>query len=96
MNAIRLRLSELGFCVFRINVGSGRTVDGRYFKTGVPRGFSDLVAVKDGRVFFIEVKVKPNRPTKEQLNFIEQMKCRYGAAAGVAYSVEEAERICMI
>jgi len=82
----------MGFTVFRINVGNFYTKDERYIKSGVPRGFSDLFAVKDGRAYFIEVKVKPNKPTKDQLNFIDRMRER-GCVAGVAYSVEEAIKI---
>lgn len=93
-NEIRLRLSRLGFAVFRTNVGKFRDIDGRWHDTGLPKGFSDLLAVRNGRAYFIEVKVKPNKPSDEQLNFIGQMKNRYGCAAGVAYSVEDAERIC--
>ena len=35
-NAVRRALSENGCVIFRINVGKGRTFDGRYFDTGVP------------------------------------------------------------
>ena len=92
-NLIRLELSRLGYTVFRANVGTVLMKDGRWFDTGLPKGFSDLFAVKDGRVYFIECKVKPNKPTPEQLNFIERM-IQQGCAAGIAYSVEEAVKIC--
>lgn len=94
MNRIRLDLSQSGFAVFRANVGKVRTPDGRFFDTGLPKGFSDLFAVKDGRIFFIEVKVKPRKPTKEQLDFLKAMKDFYSCDGGVAYSVEEARNIC--
>ena len=94
MNRIRLDLSQSGFAVFRANVGKVRTPDGRFFDTGLPKGFSDLFAVKDGRIFFIEVKVKPRKPTKEQLDFLKAMKACYSCDGGVAYSVEEARNIC--
>ncbi|MBQ6712466.1 MAG: VRR-NUC domain-containing protein [Selenomonadales bacterium] len=94
MNMIRLRLTECGFTVFRVNVAKVRLPDGRFFKTGLPRGFSDLFAVKDGRAYFIEVKTGNNKPTQEQLNFIEQMK-KKGCTAGVVWSVREAERLCL-
>ena len=94
MNMIRLRLTELGFVVFRANVAKVRLPVGRFFKTGLPRGFSDLFAVKDGKAYFIEVKTGNNKPTQEQLNFIEQMKKR-GCTAGVVWSVEEVERLCL-
>lgn len=92
-NSIRLRLSELGFMVFRANVGKVRLADGRFFDTGLPPGFSDLFAVKDGKIYFIEVKVKPNKPSQKQLDFLELVK-KHGCRAGVAYSLEDAERIC--
>lgn len=92
-SAIRLKLSELGFCVFRINVGKFKTSDGRWFDTGVPKGFSDLFAVKNGKVYFIEVKTPEGKPTKEQTNFISVMRTRYGCVAGIARSAEDALRL---
>jgi hypothetical protein len=93
MNNIRLELSKQGYRVFRLNVGKFKMADGRWFDTGLPNGTSDLMAIKDGKTHFIEVKVKPNTPSDEQENFIEQMK-RLGCKAGVAYSVDEAVDIC--
>ena len=92
-NSIRMKLSELGFCVFRINDGRFKTEDGRWFDTGLPKGFSDLMAVKNGKVYFVEVKTETGKASPEQLNFIEQMKKRYGCQAGIARSVEDAVRI---
>lgn len=95
-NKIRIELSKYGK-VFRANVGKIRMDDGRYFDTGLPKGHSDLVFYKppNGTACFIEVKVKPNKPTAEQLNFIKQMR-NIGCNAGVAYSVKEALGICQI
>ena len=64
-----------------------------YFSTGAVKGRSDLSAIKDGRISFIEVKNEVGRPSVEQLNFIQQMRTRYGCSAGVARSVEDALRI---
>ena len=89
-NQIRLALAE--YCViFRINVGKGKTPDGRYFDTGVPTGFSDLFGVRkaDGKAVFIEVKTKTGNPTLKQKQFIQQMKLN-GAIAGVCRSADEA------
>lgn len=91
-NAIRLRLSELGYCVFRANVGRFQTKDGRWFDTGLPRGFSDLFAVKDGRIYFLEVKTETGKPSAEQLNFIAVMRFRYGCVAEIVRSVDDAVR----
>ena len=92
-NEIRLALADT--CViFRINVGKGYTPDGRYFDTGVPRGFSDLFGVRkaDGRAVFIEVKTAKGRPTDQQKNFLETMR-KNGAIAGVCRSSEEAVQL---
>ncbi|MCQ2555477.1 MAG: VRR-NUC domain-containing protein [Clostridia bacterium] len=62
----------------------------RYFSTGAMVGRSDLSAIKDGKISFIEVKTDKGKPTKEQLNFIKVMKERYGCNAGIARSPEEA------
>ncbi len=91
-NNIRIELSKLGFVVFRINVGKFKLADGRWFDVGVPAGFSDLMAIKDGKAYFLEVKFGKGKASKEQLNFIEQMKKR-GCVAGVVYSVEEAKKV---
>ena len=92
-NEIRLALANT--CViFRINVGKGYTPDGRYFDTGVPKGFSDLfgVRISDGRAVFIEVKTPRGRPTDQQKNFLETMR-KNGAIAGVCRSPEEAVQL---
>lgn len=90
---IKVALSEYGV-IFRINVGTGKTLDGRYFNTGVPPGFSDLFGVKapEGRAVFIEVKKPGGVIRPQQQHFIEQMKS-YGAIAGICYSVEEALKL---
>ena len=90
MNQIRLALSHK--CIlFRINVGSGRTYDGRHFDTGVPAGFSDLFGVRtaDGKAVFIEVKTRSGRVSGKQQAFISAMQ-QAGAIAGICRSVEEA------
>lgn len=92
-NKIRVGLSKTGHAVFRANVGKVRTADGRYFDTGLPRGFSDLFGFRpDGQIFFIEVKNENGKLRPEQKIFIEQMRKR-GALAGVARSVEDAMEI---
>ena len=92
-NAIRLALKDI--CVmFRINVGSARTISGNYFTTGVPKGFSDLFGFRksDGKAVFIEVKTPKGRASKEQLRFIEKMIAD-GAIAGISRSTEDALRL---
>lgn len=92
-NEIREAVSP--YCIiFRANVGCGKTIDGRYFSTGLPKGFSDLfgVRIRDGRAVFIEVKAPNGRPSREQVHFIQQMRS-LGAVAGICYSTEDAIKL---
>ena len=93
-NKIRVALSDIAV-TFRINVGTFKAGD-RFISTGVPKGYTDLSGVrrKDGRAVFIEVKNEKGKLSKDQENFIKQMK-RAGAIAGVARSPEEAIKIVM-
>lgn len=89
-NEIRLALSEK--CViFRTNVVSGFTRDGRYVSTGVPKGYSDLNGHRksDGRAIYIEVKAGTGKASEAQKHFIEQMKAT-GAIAGICRSAQDA------
>ena len=64
-----------------------------YFTTGAVRGRSDLSAIKNGRIYFIEVKTDAGKASPEQIDFIRTMCERYGCQAGIARSVEDAVRI---
>lgn len=89
-NEIRIALSDT--CViFRMNVGTGYTFDGRYFNTGVPKGFSDLFGFRksDGRAVFIEIKTPTGKPTNQQKHFLDTMQ-KNGAVAGICHSVKDA------
>ena len=92
-NAIRLKLSELGYAVFRINSGKVKMADGRWFNTGVPKGFSDLIACKGGRVYFLEVKNETGKASADQLSFLAVMRDRYGCVAEIVRSVDDAVRV---
>lgn len=92
-NEIRVALSP--YCViFRMNVGGCYTQDGRYFSTGVPKGFSDLFGFRksDGKAVFIEVKTKSGRASREQKHFINQMILG-GAIAGICRSADDALKL---
>lgn len=86
-------LRNHGYRVERINVGSRITADGRYFRTGAPKGYSDLSGcTQDGKAFYIEVKFGTNKPSPEQVAFLlDRLSC--GAYAGIAYSISEALNI---
>lgn len=89
-NEIRIALSE-SCVIFRVNVGSGCTPDGRWFSSGVPPGFSDLFGFRksDGRAVFIEVKTKTGRASAAQKQFLETVR-KSGAIAGICRSAEDA------
>ncbi len=92
-NEIRIALAD-SCILFRMNVGTGYTTDGRYFNTGVPKGFSDLFGFRksDGRAVFIEVKTAKGKPSAEQVKFLETMR-KSGVIAGVCRSAEDAVKL---
>lgn len=92
-NRIRAALSPYAV-IFRANVGTAYTADGRYFTTGLPKGFSDLFGFRrsDGRAIFIEVKTPKGRVRPEQQKFIEVMQS-FGVIAGVCRSVDDALKL---
>jgi hypothetical protein len=94
-NQVRKELSNLGYISFRTNVGKIKMHDGRWFDTGLPVGFSDLIILKDGKTYFIELKTGRNKPSKNQLHFLEIMK-KNGFNAGVAWTMEDVFKILEI
>ena len=93
LNAI-IRILYPHCVLHRVNVGRVRTPDGRYFSTGVPAGYPDLSGYRksDGKAVYIECKVKPNKPTPKQIDFITKAQAA-GCLAAVCYSPEEALRL---
>ena len=89
-NLIRVALSSIA-TVFRVNTGTVKTADGRYFKTGVPKGYSDLSGFRksDGKMFFIEVKTPTGRLRPDQEHFLKEIS-KYPVITGVARSAREA------
>lgn len=91
---IQIELSKRGYFVTRQNVGKVRMADGRWFDTGLPVGFPDLVAYKNGNAYFIEVKNAKGRTSKQQDLLHDALRNRYNMTVGVARSVEDALQIC--
>lgn len=93
-NDIRIALSRHQCTVFRVNVGSVKTPDGRFFSAGVPSGHPDLYGFRwsDQQVFYIEVKNERGRPRKDQVRFHEFLTKR-GVIHGIARSPEDAVKI---
>jgi hypothetical protein len=94
-NSIRMGVSDIAI-IFRINTGMFCNKQGTPIKTGTPNGFSDLFGVRrsDGKAIFIEVKTSKGVKSKNQENFIEQMRSS-GACSGFARSIEEARKIIL-
>lgn len=93
-DSIRVALAEHGYIVFRTNVGKVKTADGRFFDTGLPSGFPDLMGYKpdNGRIFFLEVKTLVGRRRKDQIMFANGLRDK-NVIYGVARSAEEAVTI---
>lgn len=70
-SAIMVAVSRHQCTVFRSNVGKVKTIDGRWFDTGLPKGHSDLYGWRwlDGKVFYIEVKNAKGRLRPDQIRF---------------------------
>jgi len=93
-DSIRVALAQAGYIAFRTNVGKVKTADGRFFDTGLPSGFPDIMGYKpdNGRIFFIEVKTAIGHRRKEQVDFANGLKNK-NIIYGVARSAEEAVAI---
>ena len=94
-NAIRAYLGSRGVACFRCNVGRVRTADGRFFDTGLPEGFPDLIALPgNGRIVFVEVKTLTGRLREAQKRFREWATA-HGYEYIVARSVADVEGIAV-
>ena len=93
-DSIRVALAQAGYIVFRTNVGKVKTADGRWFDSGLPGGFPDLMGYKpeNGKIFFIEVKTKTGRRRKDQVLFANGLKNK-NVIYGVVRSDDEAVKI---
>lgn len=89
MAKIEAAMGERGWMCFRANVGTLLSPqDGRRVSTGLPKGFPDMFFLKDGRALFVETKVRPRKPTEEQIRMLELLR-RNGFTAVLAYSVDD-------
>lgn len=93
-NEIRVALSAHRCTVFRVNVGTVHTNDGRIFSAGVPQGHPDLYGFKwsDGKVFYLEIKNERGRPRPDQIQF-HKMLTSHHIIHGIARSVDDALKI---
>lgn len=89
MNEIRLYCGKQGWIVIRSNVGKFQLADGRWFDTGLPKGWPDLMILSpNGQTAFVETKIKPRKPSKEQIRMLNLLKSK-NFTAFVAYDINE-------
>ena len=88
---IQVALSQHNCSVFRTNVGKVMTIDQRWFDTGLPQGFPDLMGYRwvDNQIFFIEVKNKTGKPREDQIRFHEFLTS-HKVIHGIARSAKDA------
>lgn len=93
-NDIRVAVAAHDCTIFRANVGKVKMDNGRWFDTGLPRGYPDLFGFRhsDGKVFFIECKNETGRLRPDQVKFA-QIISAFPVLYGVARSVDDALRI---
>ena len=85
---IKLYCGEHNYIVIRQQSGTFYTSLGIPVRIGF-NGLSDYLVITDsGKPVFVETKIKPRKPTREQLNFIKIMNER-GVKAGVCYSLQD-------
>lgn len=101
---IRLAVSRGPTRLWRNNTGALRDEQGRLVRFGLCEGSADLIGYSTVTIgpehlgqrlavfTAIEVKTPTGRPTAQQAAFLEHIQ-QAGGRAGVARSVEEAERI---
>lgn len=88
-NQVMLDCGKRGWLCFHFNPGGCQLPNGTYFKSGVPKGWLDLIIFpKNNKVFFAEMKIKPNKPTKEQIVFMQIMK-QNGYFCKVIYNLQD-------
>ena len=92
-NKIIVALCQNGCVARNHTVGSFITQYGGRVSVGV-HGESDIMGhrIRDGRAFYIEVKLPGEKPREDQQKFLDAME-RAGAIAGCAHSIEEALEI---
>lgn len=90
-NEIRLWCGQHNILCFRCNVGRVRTPDGKYFDTGLPSGFSDLIILPgNGIIYFCECKTAIGKQREDQKQF-ESIVTSHGYKYFIARNVKDVE-----
>lgn len=88
MRAVQLRASECGVRLWRNNVGLLTNDAGDKIRVGLCRGSSDLIGCYRGRFTAVEIKRPGQKPTTEQLAFINMVV----QDGGIAFWCDSVER----
>ena len=92
MNECRLWCGEHDYICFRCNVGKVMMSNGRWFDTGLPSGFSDLLVLgHHGDVYFVEVKSPSGKQRDDQKQFQNIVESR-GFIYKIVYSAKDLEK----
>ena len=91
-NEIRLWCGQHNIMCFRCNVGRVRTADGKWFDTGLPEGFSDLIILANKTIYFCECKTLHGRQRQDQINF-ERAVTQAGYTYFIARSVNDVVKL---
>ncbi len=76
-----------GYHVLRLNAGALPNAQGRPVHL-LPAGCPDVLAIKDGRALFVEVKRPGKKPTARQVAMMDTLR-GYGARCLVATSIAD-------
>ena len=81
-----LYCSSLGLLCYHFEATSYQLPNGSYVNSNVPVGWPDLTIIdpKTSKVYFVELKIKPNKPSKEQLHYLSVLP-----NAHLCYSLDE-------
>lgn len=70
-NECMLYASSRNLLCYHFEATSYQLPNGAYVNSNVPVGWPDLTIIaNDGRVLFVELKIHPNKPSKEQLHYL--------------------------
>jgi len=91
-NEIRLWCGQNNIPCFRCNVGKVKTITGRWFDTGLPEGFSDLIILANNTIYFCECKTATGKQREDQIHFQRYIES-YGYTYFIARSVDTVKEI---
>ena len=95
-NEIRIWCGEHDLLCFRANVGKFKIIDSRgnirWFDTGLPEGFSDLIILANKTIYFCECKTLQGKQRQDQIQFMNSVRS-HGYIYFVARSIKDVEEV---